>query len=215
VEYGSETKNAQSANQEKLRYRPAKNFVATGSRNCRTVWTVATRAFPGAHFATFPPQLIQVPIKARTSEAGVCPACGAQYRRHKTEIGRQVTEQMRRSGSRADGTYGGEAQKDYAKARAPDPSATKRRILAAQSKVWRHEFRPSCACNAGEPARPRVLDPFMGAGTVGLVAEENNCDWLGIELNPDYARMGMERIISAREKRMAKKPDCAKSAEVV
>lgn len=35
-------------------------------RNCRSVWNVHTQAFPGAHFATFPPKLIEPCIKAST-----------------------------------------------------------------------------------------------------------------------------------------------------
>lgn len=38
---------------------------------------VNTAAFPGAHFATFPPKLIEPLIKAGTSEYGCCAACGA------------------------------------------------------------------------------------------------------------------------------------------
>lgn len=38
-------------------------------RNLRTVWDVPTRAFPGAHFATFPPELIR-PCVALTSRRG-------------------------------------------------------------------------------------------------------------------------------------------------
>jgi DNA modification methylase len=36
----------------------------TGKRNRRTVWTVATQPFSGAHFATFPPDLIEPCILA-------------------------------------------------------------------------------------------------------------------------------------------------------
>ena len=58
------------------------------------------------------------------------------------------------------------------------------------------ELRPSCECAAGW--RPGlVLDPFFGAGTVGLVAEKHNRDWLGIELNPRFARLAEERIAQA------------------
>lgn len=35
-----------------------------GGRNARNVWTVATRPFPEAHFATFPPDLVEPCIKA-------------------------------------------------------------------------------------------------------------------------------------------------------
>jgi DNA modification methylase len=59
-------------------------------------------------------------------------------------------------------------------------------------------LRPDCACHAG--SRPGlVLDPFMGAGTVGVVAERHGRDWLGIELNPDFAALATERIESARD----------------
>ncbi len=37
-----------------------------GRRNRRTVWSVNTQAFPGAHFATFPPALIEPCVKAST-----------------------------------------------------------------------------------------------------------------------------------------------------
>ena len=41
----------------------------TNGRNLRTVWDVPTRAFAGAHFATFPPELIR-PCVALTSKRG-------------------------------------------------------------------------------------------------------------------------------------------------
>lgn len=43
----------------------------TGLRNRRSVWTVATRPFPGAHFATFPPELITPCILAGCPMGGV------------------------------------------------------------------------------------------------------------------------------------------------
>ena len=49
------------------------------SRNKRTVWTVATKPFAEAHFATFPPALIEPCILAGTSERGVCPECGKPW----------------------------------------------------------------------------------------------------------------------------------------
>ena len=32
-----------------------------------------------------------------------------------------------------------------------------------------------------------MLDPFMGSGTTAVVAESLGRDWLGIELNPQFA----------------------------
>ncbi len=47
---------------------------------------------------------------------------------------------------------------------------------------------------AGCPKGGTVLDPFMGAGTTGVVAKKLGRDWLGIELNEDYIKMAEKRI---------------------
>jgi DNA modification methylase len=40
------------------------------ARNIRSVWTIATQPYPGAHFATFPPKLVEPCIKAGSPENG-------------------------------------------------------------------------------------------------------------------------------------------------
>lgn len=61
------------------------------------------------------------------------------------------------------------------------------------------ELTPACACRA--KARPGlVLDPFMGAGTVAVVAERLGRDWLGIELNPDFVALTKQRLSAARRR---------------
>jgi DNA modification methylase len=40
------------------------------TRNLRSVWTIATQPYPGAHFATFPPKLVEPCIKAGCPEGG-------------------------------------------------------------------------------------------------------------------------------------------------
>ena len=47
---------------------------------------------------------------------------------------------------------------------------------------------------AGCPENGVVLDPFMGAGTTGLVARKYNRNYIGIELNPEYIEMANKRI---------------------
>jgi DNA modification methylase len=46
------------------------NGTAPIGRNIRSVWTVATQPYPGAHFATFPRKLIEPCIKAGCPELG-------------------------------------------------------------------------------------------------------------------------------------------------
>jgi len=78
--------------------------------NKRSVWTVTTRPYSDAHFATFPERLITDMIKAGCPESGI------------------------------------------------------------------------------------ILDPFMGAGTTGLVARKLHRNFIGIELNPAYIKIANKRL---------------------
>lgn len=55
--------------------------------NKRSVWSVSSQGYPGAHFATFPPKLIRPMILAGTSEAGACSGCGAPWERVVEKVG--------------------------------------------------------------------------------------------------------------------------------
>ena len=63
-----------------------------GKRNRRSVWTVATRPYSGAHFATFPPDLIRPMVLAgsRPGDFVLDPFSGAgTTAKVATELGRQ------------------------------------------------------------------------------------------------------------------------------
>jgi site-specific DNA-methyltransferase (adenine-specific) len=47
---------------------------------------------------------------------------------------------------------------------------------------------------AGSKEGDTVLDPFCGSGTTGVVALGHGRDFIGIELNPEYAAMSKRRI---------------------
>ena len=83
---------------------------APTTRNKRSVWTIPTEPFPGAHFAVMPTALVKPCVLA---------------------------------GCRPGGT---------------------------------------------------VLDPFTGSGTVCRVSVDNNCQFVGTELKPDYVRMAAARM---------------------
>jgi site-specific DNA-methyltransferase (adenine-specific) len=81
------------------------------------------------------------------------------------------------------------------------------RVCTACGQPWRRsrapvtfidgrpQPRPFIACACLAPTRPGlVLDPFFGTGTIAQVAEENGRDWLGIELNPEYADLAEARL---------------------
>ncbi len=65
------TKDSAGQHGQKPQFRPGREDIEYGgeTRNRRSVWTVATRPYKGAHFATFPPALIEPCIRAG-SQAG-------------------------------------------------------------------------------------------------------------------------------------------------
>ncbi|MBP2232515.1 DNA modification methylase [Azospirillum agricola] len=149
------------------------------TRNARNVWTIATRPFAEAHFATFPPDLAEICIKAGSSARGCCASCGSPWGRVR---GEPVPVEGRGAGNgfvRPERlTMGGRGVEE---AWTPTDRPT---------VGW----RPSCSCAEAEPMPCAVLDPFGGAGTTGLVADRLGRNAMLIELNPEYAAMAERRI---------------------
>jgi DNA modification methylase len=149
-------------------------------RNKRSVWTIATALFAEAHFATFPPALVEPCIKAGTSEKGCCAKCGAPWvRKTKATFVPQMEslENIRGAGNQkpmdASNNWGGFPR-----------GTTVRETLG---------WSPSCKCD-GAVVPCTVLDCFGGAGTTGLVADRLQRDAILIELNESYAAMAERRI---------------------
>lgn len=51
---------------------------------------------------------------------------------------------------------------------------------------------------AGSRSDDRVLDPFFGSGTTGVVCNESGRDCVGIELKEEYAALARERLLNGR-----------------
>ena len=156
--------------------------AVTETRNKRSIWTVSTKSYKGAHFATFPPDLIEPCILAGTSEHGCCPDCGSPWERitETTFIPQQdVCEEKRNKGSNKgiDETSG--------------LSDTPRGSNSTKTTGW----KPTCKCGPElEPVPCTVLDPFNGSGTTGEVARNCGCHYIGCELNPDYVKLTKKRL---------------------
>lgn len=70
--FARETKYTDGEHGQKAQHRPGRADVDYGeTRNKRSVWTVATHGFKGAHFATFPPDLIRPCILAGAPRGGL------------------------------------------------------------------------------------------------------------------------------------------------
>ena len=153
-------------------------------RNRRSVWTIATQPYSGAHFAVMPPTLVEPCIKAGTSERGCCLRCGAPWRR--------VAEKETRAGT---GAYDAVAEAAVIGTKIP---GTRMRGNAGKNLGPLHSstlgWQPTCACDAGEPVPCTVLDPFGGSGTTAGVAIELGRSAVICELNPAYVSLAVDRI---------------------
>ncbi len=121
------------------------------TRNARSVWTIATQPYAGAHYATWPEKLVERMVKAGTSERGVCAVCGAQWER--------VVEREPMEIKRTD--WG---------ARAGNRTASSGTMVKPPS-VTTIGWSPTCD-HDHKPVPAIVLDPFAGSGTTGLVARK-------------------------------------------
>jgi DNA modification methylase len=109
--WGTNRKHPNKPNVEKYAYTGENHTTLPGNqRNKRSVWTIPTKPFRGAHFAVMPEALCEPPILATSRENDL------------------------------------------------------------------------------------ILDPFTGSGTVATVALRHNRNYIGIELNPEYVQIAINRI---------------------
>jgi hypothetical protein len=145
------------------------------TRNIRSVWTIPTESYAGAHFATFPRKLVEPCVKAGTSERGACPHCGKTWKRMTEAVGKEVSGHPRGANAAfcADRAING---------------------ATPMKTIFRHlGWRPTCSHDA-EPVPCTVFDPFMGSGTTLVVAEALGRVGIGCDLSSDYLAQARRRI---------------------
>jgi DNA modification methylase len=143
-------------------------------RNKRSVWSISTKPFRGAHFAVFPEELIEPCILAGCPEK-TCPVCGTPWKRVIEKTGHKNKREQ---------------------AHVPGNCDTKTDSTGWQPTTRATDtFKPGCKCKGNDgSAAGTVLDPFGGSGTVAAVAERLNRNSIYIDLNPAYAEMAATRL---------------------
>ena len=160
----------------------------TKGRNKRSVWTVTTKPFKGAHFATFPFDLIEPCVLAGSADK-CCPKCGNGWERL-TESTKTFESGSGKSGNPIVG-------KQDLTASETNSTPDIRKGPCVQTRTV--GFRPACNCGETASIPSTVLDPFNGAGTTGVVAIQHGRRYIGIELNPEYLEMARKRIQKTRD----------------
>jgi DNA modification methylase len=144
-------------------------------RNKRSVWTVATKPFTEAHFATFPPDLIEPCVLAGCPEK-ICVDCGKPYKRVMQKPKQLEVDRNKRSGL-DDRKVGGVLDK-YNRENPPID-------LGMQKQ---------CDCETNETKAGTVLDPFGGSGTTAEVSNAHARDTVLCELSDDYIEIAVKRL---------------------
>lgn len=132
------------------------------SHNLRSVWVLPPEPFAGAHFAVFPTGLPELCLRASVSERGVCPECGAPWKR---AVERTVSDSP--SGHRGSSFFLGKtgSQQGERVGRGPRTSA-----LVTVGWV------PGCECY-GKPSRgPVTCSKCRGSGKK-RVYPRGNQEW--------------------------------------
>jgi hypothetical protein len=157
------------------------------THNKRSVWTVSVKPYRGAHFATYPPELIEPCILAGCPEL-ICSKCGAPWVRDlEREDKRHWTERNEYS---KDGKY----EFEYLKTKSPNQVGRNDAQASYKSpKFIDHGLKPTCNCGA-EPISGVVFDPFAGSGTTVAVANSLGRRGIGIDLNYNYLQLAQERV---------------------
>lgn len=138
---------------------------------------VNPRGYKGAHFACFPVQLVEPMILASTSEKGVCPMCGAPWVRDTEKVDTGISYGQHNQHIQAVGGVG----------------ATSCFNNGSIKKIDTTGWHPTCSCNL-DPIPATVLDPFAGSAATGVACQWHNRNFIGIELNPDYIKLGEKRL---------------------
>ncbi len=142
--------------------------VNSNGRNKRTVWKIPTKPYPGAHFAVYPNDIVETPIKAGCPEF-ICKKCG---KARETIYKKSGQFQRRWSKNNAEGSPYGKQD--------------------SMQNTYNTELS-NCGCKAGWKSGI-VLDPFIGSGTTAVVAKQLGRQWIGIELNPEYKKLAEKRL---------------------
>lgn len=148
-------------------------WQATSGANKRSVWNVPTSPYHGAHFATWPEALVETMVLASTSARGVCPQCGAPWKRVMEKIG-EIRQRWKEGAAVVDAQWGGGVG-------ASSVIATGN-VAVRQTVGW----KPTCQCSVEDVVPATVLDPFNGSGTTGRVANRLGRAYIGVDVAEEY-----------------------------
>ena len=146
------------------------------------------QARPELHFASFPNLLAETCIKAGTSEYGCCPKCGTPWQRIVEKNPNPSKWAHDENDRGVPKSMGGNKQSSKSLHR----NGNNCQMPRGKTTGW----QSNCKCKESERIPCTVLDPFMGRGTVAIVARGLGRSSIGCELNPDYIEIIKQQLQS-------------------
>lgn len=140
-------------------------------------WEIPPGGYKGAHYAVFPPALVEPLVKAMCPQK-VCRTCGEPSRRI-VEYSRPVDRDDSQRAKHANGERPAPGRQD----RAPEIGWEIDRQTTGWTDCDHDDYRPGI-----------VLDSFAGSGTTLAVATGHGHDAIGIDLDPRNEELARERV---------------------
>lgn len=155
--------------------RPGESGYDLSSRNPRSVFSPSPSPYSGAHFATFPKELIR-PLILSSVPRRCCPGCGQgwaaviDYKQAESkDCPKYEAAHLARGGQgKPTGTVGQSGGGS----------------VDGYSKTTGH--RPTCQCDREDYTQGICFDPFVGSGTTLEVARECGVRAIGLDISHEY-----------------------------
>lgn len=151
-------------------------------------WVIPTALYAGSHYATFPPALVERPVKSMVP-LKVCRTCGEPSRRitersegyaaAREAIGDMTTH---KTGKRLGVGLTGDSRSELVKAAGRDITCAEN-VTIGWTDCGHDDWRSGV-----------VLDPFAGSGTTLMVATGHGRDAIGIDIDERNAELALERV---------------------
>lgn len=164
-------------------YREETRAYNAAGKNPGDVFEVTTQQYPDSHFAVYPSELCETPIKS-SCPPKTCAECGTPYERETEE------SVSFHSGSGKAGNVPSGKHADKQEANSGDYDIRMGPKKTVEHKGW----NSACECATDDTEPGVVLDPFAGAGTTCLVAKRLNRQFIGVDLNPEYVAIAQKRV---------------------
>lgn len=139
------------------------------SRNPRSVFSPSPSPYNGAHFATFPKELIR-PLILSSVPRKACPECGQGWAAVVSSL-----KFDRSSDRRVDGVKCAQGKV---------PGGNTRGMPVPKTQTF--GYQSTCDCGCADSIAGIVLDPFVGSGTTLEVARECGVRAIGLDISHTY-----------------------------